>query len=174
MMPRWYGARSVRHLPGSADAPRESMRKRSAHWEIVNRGGGAKRRRRRLISERRRARAPVTLGGERVSVGVVIVRILRNVVGAMQLLEELVDQRLERGLRGARRLVTDPLGAELGRERQQSRPDATKGLLDRAVEALHLHELTPLLREFQLRQLCLGHLSPRACVVQATGLALRV
>ena len=46
MMPCRYGARAVRHCPGSALASRESTRNRSAHSDTVSRGGGAKRRRR--------------------------------------------------------------------------------------------------------------------------------
>ena len=37
----WYGARSVRHSPASADASGDNRRLRSAHSETVWRGGGS-------------------------------------------------------------------------------------------------------------------------------------
>src|SRR3712207_2387009 len=41
MMPRWYSARAVTHLPGSALASADNCRNRSAHSLTVRRGGGA-------------------------------------------------------------------------------------------------------------------------------------
>src|SRR5690606_35329356 len=40
MIARWYGARSVRHRPGSALDSLLSLLSASAHWLTVNRGGG--------------------------------------------------------------------------------------------------------------------------------------
>src|SRR5512139_1518149 len=52
---RWYGARLVCHLPGSALVSLDRRRYSSAHWLVVRRGGGNH----LLLSSRTRDRSEV-------------------------------------------------------------------------------------------------------------------
>ena len=114
MIPRWYGARLVRHCPGSALLSVLSLRSRSAHSLTVSRGGEANR------------AAPWRISSARIV--------------ATKLVKRFVDARLERRLTLCRRSPCDGRREPRG-DREQPRTDCRNEIGDSTSHILHRQQL---------------------------------
>src|SRR5690606_18692688 len=154
MIARWYGARSVRHRPGSALDSLLSLLSASAHWLTVNRGGG------RRIDSRSLA---VSLAFCQLFSG------LRTWVEVGELGQGLVELSVDE-VSSKVRIPGVHARRELRGRGEQARAERRERPAHHGGHVSAVHELAALLGVLELRFLALRSREPRALLVEVEEL----